>query len=364
MSAMARKRPTAVSEPHAAMCQEQTYAVQHQPRYSITSSARCWRSNGTSKAERLRGLEVDHQLELDRLLDRKVCWFGTSQNLVHEIGRTAPHVGPMRPIRDKTSCFDQFSNTMHGGQSGSQRETIDAAAVSEQQRNGWDVEGVCAAAECFERAVDVISLPDLKCLDFERDGSSCAPNLTNISIGKRIADICQDCQPAQSGNELPEKFDSFTSSFRLQAGQAGDIATWPRKAGDDAAADRISCRCKHDGDHRGSAFCRKGGRSIVGENYIELGDAPVRLPDAATDRYLLPPSDIELSDCDPRSSPVPGGHAKKLRSVDLVSRGYRSPAIQLSPALPVAAHGPPAAKPLPTPKKTEKFPAPHVRPQA
>jgi hypothetical protein len=35
------------------------------------------------EAERLRGLEIDDQLELGRLLDRKIGGFGALQNLVN-----------------------------------------------------------------------------------------------------------------------------------------------------------------------------------------------------------------------------------------------------------------------------------------
>ena len=40
--------------------------------HSITSSARASSVGGTVEAERLGGLEVDHELELGRLIDRQV----------------------------------------------------------------------------------------------------------------------------------------------------------------------------------------------------------------------------------------------------------------------------------------------------
>src|SRR6266851_10531837 len=50
------------------------------------------------QAERLRGLEVDDQLELRRLLDRNIGRPSALQNLVH-IGCGAPvHVGVARPV--------------------------------------------------------------------------------------------------------------------------------------------------------------------------------------------------------------------------------------------------------------------------
>jgi hypothetical protein len=58
-------------------------------RYSITSSARCQKRLGDLQPERISRLEVDHQLELGRLLDRQVGWFGAVENLNDIKGRHA-----------------------------------------------------------------------------------------------------------------------------------------------------------------------------------------------------------------------------------------------------------------------------------
>ena len=49
------------------------------------------------KADRARGLEVDHELELSWLLDRHLGRISTFENAIHEIGSPSPHrdnVGP------------------------------------------------------------------------------------------------------------------------------------------------------------------------------------------------------------------------------------------------------------------------------
>ena len=48
--------------------------------HSITSSARASRVGGDIEAERLRGLEVDHELEFRRLQDRQIGGFGALEN--------------------------------------------------------------------------------------------------------------------------------------------------------------------------------------------------------------------------------------------------------------------------------------------
>ena len=63
------------------------------PFHSITSSALASSVAGIVEAERLGGLEVDHQFELGRLLDRQVGRLGALENLVNEDG------GPPERIR-------------------------------------------------------------------------------------------------------------------------------------------------------------------------------------------------------------------------------------------------------------------------
>ena len=60
---------------------------------------------GHGEAERLGGLEVDHQLEFCRLLDRQIGRFGAVQDLVY-VTRGAPvEAAIVRPIRHETTGF-------------------------------------------------------------------------------------------------------------------------------------------------------------------------------------------------------------------------------------------------------------------
>src|SRR5262249_61914514 len=51
--------------------------------------------------ESCRGLEIDHQFELCRLLDRQVAWLRALQNLVDVHSGTAKEIGKARPIRQE-----------------------------------------------------------------------------------------------------------------------------------------------------------------------------------------------------------------------------------------------------------------------
>src|SRR5687768_1312146 len=58
------------------------------------------------EAERLGGLEVDHQLILVRLLHRQVAWFLTPENAVDVGCRASPEIVNVDPIRGKTTFHD------------------------------------------------------------------------------------------------------------------------------------------------------------------------------------------------------------------------------------------------------------------
>jgi hypothetical protein len=101
--------PAADVPPHslwAAMCQEATYAPQQtEPLFDHLVGAQLeFAADG--EAERLRGLEIDGELELGRLLDGKVLRPCALQYLVHTGCRAAivlPRFGPAVPARIGTA---------------------------------------------------------------------------------------------------------------------------------------------------------------------------------------------------------------------------------------------------------------------
>lgn len=62
------------------------------------------------QAERLRGLDIDHQLELDRLLHRKVAGLGALQYLAHVVSTSPVEVGQARPVGQQPAGGDEFKS--------------------------------------------------------------------------------------------------------------------------------------------------------------------------------------------------------------------------------------------------------------
>ena len=74
------------------------------PHHSITSSARASSVGGTVEAERLGGLEVDHQFELGRRLHRQVGRLLALENAIDVAGRAPELVDPIRPVGDQAAA--------------------------------------------------------------------------------------------------------------------------------------------------------------------------------------------------------------------------------------------------------------------
>ena len=60
------------------------------------------------ESKRFGGPEVDHQLELGRLFDRKVGGFHAPEDAIHLIGTAAEQTRIVRSIRQKPTRIDEF----------------------------------------------------------------------------------------------------------------------------------------------------------------------------------------------------------------------------------------------------------------
>jgi hypothetical protein len=76
-------------------------------RYSITSSARASKAIRHRKAERLGGLEIDHQFVLGRRLHRKVGRLLALEDAIDVFGRASVLVDEIRAVAYQPTIRDQ-----------------------------------------------------------------------------------------------------------------------------------------------------------------------------------------------------------------------------------------------------------------
>src|SRR3569833_1563924 len=89
-------------------------------------SEHCWPNN---EAQCVRSLEIQHELELGRLLDGEVGWLRTPQNLIHVDGSAAKPVDAARRIRQESPSLDILPVGVHRWQPSVCREGGDLVSV-------------------------------------------------------------------------------------------------------------------------------------------------------------------------------------------------------------------------------------------
>src|SRR4030095_10549376 len=85
-------------------------------------------------------LEVDEQLELDRLLDREVTRLGPLDDLVHEGGRATEVVGHVHSIGHQAPDLDRLAKGEHAWQPSPGREIHDESSTGERRGTRRDEE--------------------------------------------------------------------------------------------------------------------------------------------------------------------------------------------------------------------------------
>src|SRR5262245_18575055 len=154
----------------------------------------------------LRRDRVDDEVEFGGLLNWNFTCLRSVQNLVDQFGCPAPHVRPIRSIGDQTAGFDVFPHGVYRRESRTQRERADTYPVYEQDGIGQDVPRLGATLERIESVSDVFDTLNFKGTDFQVEVTCGSLNLAYVHGAEGIVDICQDCQPAQTGNEIAQEF--------------------------------------------------------------------------------------------------------------------------------------------------------------
>src|SRR5438067_6389231 len=120
---------------------------------------------GDRQPERLGGGQIEGEIELSRLLDRKVAWLRSAQNLVDIVGGAPVQVRLVWSIGHQTSRFDGLPGGVARRQSRGQRQGIDADAMRVHERVDTDIKCVCTVIERLEGGYDVFASLDFCCND-------------------------------------------------------------------------------------------------------------------------------------------------------------------------------------------------------
>src|SRR5215831_19852352 len=205
-----------------------TRAMNSRRFHSITSSARASTLAGTLRPSALAVVRLMTRSNLVGCSTGMSAGFAPRRTLStrsaarrNRSGRFAPH---------QTSRLDGLPIGVARRQSRGQRQGIDADAMGEHERVDTDIKCVCTSIERLEGGYDVFASLDFCCNDLEAERAGRCLDLAHIQHNRGTTDIGQDRQPAETGDNLAQKFESLGRNIGLLERQTGEVAdTQPAK---------------------------------------------------------------------------------------------------------------------------------------
>src|SRR5882724_2866496 len=115
------------------------------------------------QAERLRGLEVDDQLKLRRLLDGQVARLGALEDLVDEDRRAPPDIVDIRAVGDQPAGLDVLPVRIHRGEPALGSLLSDLLAMREKEPpRGYEESTRASLSRPSEGILDLASIANLE----------------------------------------------------------------------------------------------------------------------------------------------------------------------------------------------------------
>src|ERR1700730_1343829 len=243
------------------------------------------------QAERLRGLEVDDEVELRGLLDGKITRFGAFQDLVH-VGRSASkQISNVRSIRHKAPGIDIVPLHIRCRQPVLCRQVHEASSLIGEHDGSQDSQSARARPGHFrEGPVEIGGTSRLNALNLPpqhppRDFCSLQHVFFRaFAVGTWLP---EDSDPIDSRDTQLELFQTLADELREDEGQPRDIAARPRKAGDEAAPNRIGSSSEDNGEGAGcllgspGSLCASSGHddiNLEGNQFGRKSGKALRLP--------------------------------------------------------------------------------------
>src|SRR5262249_11214725 len=118
------------------------------------------------------------------------------------------------------------------------------------ERSAHNVKRVRFGLERLEGGRNILCPPDFKRREFDPERASAGLNLGQLqhSLGK--ANINDDCQPAETGDNFVQELEPLAGQIRRLERESSDVASRSCQTCYQAAADRVARQRKYDGDDR------------------------------------------------------------------------------------------------------------------
>ena len=155
------------------------------------------------------------------------------------LGSAAVEVGEVWCIGHEAARLDKLPRRLHRRQSRAQRQGVDAIHVGGDKRIAADIKCLCLALECIERRHNVLVPTNSGRNRLKPERAGCCLSLAHLQDGKGIADVGYDRQPAQTRDNIAQKFSPLAGDICQLGRQAREIAARSRQTGDQPTAERV-----------------------------------------------------------------------------------------------------------------------------
>src|SRR3954451_8589905 len=200
--------------------------------------------------KRVRGLQIDYQLELGRLLDRQIGRLGPAQDLVDVVAGSPQPVRRAWAVGHQPTGLNVLSKAVHRRHARTEREVVDANTVSVGERVRQNVKSLRPRCQRLKYGSDISRPVDFYWDDFEADCLGRGLDLALLQRRTQIACLTQYRQSPQSGHNLTQQFKAFACNVDRLDRETRDVSGRTSEACNHAVADRICRQSEHDGNCR------------------------------------------------------------------------------------------------------------------
>ena len=229
-------------------------------------------ATGDRQAERLGGLEVDHQLKLGGLLDRQVTGLGALEDLVDVpsgVTRELPEVGA---VGDQSPSFNERPRLIYPGKPMLQGKCSDTRPL-----------GIVSSAPEYDHRIGPVTFRLHKGL-FNLVGTRGVDGLngharslgSSLHVGEHhqvnpggvTVHQCKDARRPR--NSRSNKFDVLRRQFWKHHGQSRDVAARTREAAHETSGHGVPTGTHNNRDRARSLLRRQYARRRPGDDYVNL----------------------------------------------------------------------------------------------
>ena len=198
-------------------------------------------------AERLDGLQIDHQLELVGLLHRQISRLFALEDAI-DVGRSAPEqVDMVDAVGRQTAGLGKVGEWVDRRQTMPRRLCEDTIAMNAGGRAGqYDESAVRLACQYGEGPLDIGVSMNGEGRQFHAERWRARLDLAPEEVGGRIRRIVDDADSRDARRDLLEQFQLFCRDRQLEQCEPCDIAAGPGQTHNETPADWIGDLREHD----------------------------------------------------------------------------------------------------------------------